>query len=243
MSTTKDGVIVTGLGGMVGWCVAHKLKAAGRNVLGVDVQPPKPEPDVPYVLMDVNDGAALAIEAERHGIGKIVHCGAISGPMVANDNPARVFEINVRGVQTVMETARRLGIARMVWISSIAAYGTQPPGEVDESSPLLSADPYGSSKAAGEALARAYRHTFGLDIVALRVGASLRSAPHDRLHHPSDPGGSRARRAAASAVRQRRLPPVHPCRRCRRCDHRGARHPEAAARRLQCDVRRLAHDR
>jgi nucleoside-diphosphate-sugar epimerase len=106
------------------------------------------------------------------GVAGIIHCGGISGPMVAPDRPAWVAEVNVGGTLTLLEAARRSQAGRFVDCSSVAAYGATPKGldPVDESAPLAAAGIYGASKAASDLLTRAYAREHGLDAVVLRIG-------------------------------------------------------------------------
>ena len=86
-------------------------------------------------------------------ISKVVHAGGISGPMLLRDQPARICEINLHGLTDLLEAARVHGLARVVWFSSITAYGNRPDlAPVDEETPLHPSTIYAATKAAGEAL-------------------------------------------------------------------------------------------
>ncbi|MBM3571128.1 MAG: NAD(P)-dependent oxidoreductase [Alphaproteobacteria bacterium] len=167
---TAETVLVTGANGLIGNALIKRLHGAGRAVVAMDrVAPEGLDHAIPVVLADIGDGARLDQTMERYEIGAIAHCGAISGPMVANDQPDLVYRINVLGTMNVVAAAWRRRVRRLVFISSIAAYGNQPMDRpVSEDAPLDATDPYGASKAACEALLRGYRRG-GLDVVALRV--------------------------------------------------------------------------
>lgn len=90
----------------------------------------------------------------------------------ADRSPARAVEVNVLGLQNLLEAARILGIRRVVWTSSSVVYGpaasdVQQP--VDEETPLRPTTMYGVTKLMAEALARHYRRAFGLEVVGLRL--------------------------------------------------------------------------
>jgi len=53
---------------------------------------------------------------------------------------------------------RRHGVSRVVFCSSIAAYGSTAARQVAEETPLHPANIYAATKAAGEQLVEAYRH-------------------------------------------------------------------------------------
>lgn len=167
-----DTVLVTGSGGLIGWGMANLLWGHGRRVVGYDLAPPREgTPDWPMVTGDVRDAERLSWAVSEHEVLRVVHCGGISGPMVLPDDPAEVFEINVGGTVNVFEAARRFGLERVVFMSSNVAYGDVAPGVIDESTELRATEAYGASKVACEAVMRSYRADWGVDAVALRVGA------------------------------------------------------------------------
>lgn len=92
--------------------------------------------------------------------------------MVLADDPAAIVRVNVDGTAELLEAVRRHGVARVVYCSSIAAYGTTPTeGLVGEDTALHPAQVYGATKAAGEHLLEAYRHQHGLSTASLRLVA------------------------------------------------------------------------
>jgi nucleoside-diphosphate-sugar epimerase len=164
-------ILITGCGGFIGYAVANALHAAGREVVGYDLrEPPEGAPAWPIVFGDLADAHRLHDAMRRHGVRRVLHLGAASGPMVLSDNPAALFALNVGGTVNVFEAARQAEVERVVFLSSNAAYGPDQGRPIPESQPLLASEPYGASKVAGEAIMRSYRERFGLDAVALRVG-------------------------------------------------------------------------
>lgn len=167
-------ILVTGANGVIGHALIRRLARAGRDVVAMDMVTPAPfgtERDIPLVLGDIRDGHRVHHAVRAHGVTSIAHCGAISGPMVGKSDPQMVLAINAIGTLNVLEAARQHGVGRLVFLSSINAYGDQPMDRpVTEAAPLLAREPYGASKIAGEAMLRAYRD-HGVDGIALRVGA------------------------------------------------------------------------
>lgn len=162
--------LVTGAFGMIGHAVLDRLSAAGRPVVAMDREPPPDDPPWPWAIADIGDLDALQATVTSHGIEHVVHCAAISGPMVAADDPSRVFRINVEGTRSVLEACRRTAVRRVLFTSSVMAYGNQTgAGPVDEARPLLARDPYGASKVCGEAMLRAYAGCSDFTATALRI--------------------------------------------------------------------------
>lgn len=171
MSGLGDGaILVTGAAGLVGHAVRLKLEASGRRVLAVDVSTGAVE-GRPALAADVTDPHALYGLALRERVAGIVHCGALSGPMVGAREPARIVAVNVVGTTNVLELARRVGGARVVFASSTSAVGPTPPGlsPVPEAVPLNPSTVYGASKAAGEALVAGCAREHEVDGVSLRL--------------------------------------------------------------------------
>ena len=165
MSTT----LVTGLGGLIGRAVAHRLFAMGRSVVGMDQRVGLNEP-FPVLTHDLPDPHRWHEVIQRFGITDIIHPGGISGPMLLPDAPARIVDINLAGVAGLLEAARIHELRRVVCFSSVVAYGDHPDlSPVSERTLLQPATIYGATKAAGDALIMAYHAQFGLDAVSLRV--------------------------------------------------------------------------
>ena len=163
-------VIVTGAAGMIGFSVAAALAGAGRSVVGTDVARPPEKPPFQFAAADIRDFDGL-----RKIVGgkadAIIHCGAISGPMLGRDRPKELADINIGGTLNTLEIARTTKARRYVYASTCMAYGHTPEGLslVDETAPLRSTDIYGASKAAGEIMTGAFARSNGVDAVALRL--------------------------------------------------------------------------
>ncbi len=170
---SESSILITGVNGMIGYALARRLAAAGRSVVGMDrIAPPEDELGCAVVLGELADPHRLHWAIRQHAVNRIVHCGAASGPMLLRDNPFQLLETNVHGTLHLLEAARVGGVRRVVFMSSISAYGAQPPDRpIKEMAPLLAAEPYGASKICCEAMLRAYSARFGIEAVALRVSA------------------------------------------------------------------------
>lgn len=164
-------VVVTGAGGLIGRPLIRALADRGFKVIALD------RDVVEFSHGNVQSYAAELTDIPRaHAILKssnadaVVHCGAISGPMVSNDNPFWICEANISGTANLLEAARIHEVPRFIYCSSIAAYGPTSEGPITEEYPLFPANVYGGSKAAGEHLLAGYRYQHGLEGLALRIG-------------------------------------------------------------------------
>ena len=116
---------------------------------------------VPLDVRRLSVSSARAIEA-------IIHCGAISGPMLARGQPITIVDTNIAATARLLDIARRLNLRRFVFCSSIGVYGNVGEGLIGEEIPLKPTSVYGASKVAAEALVRAFVAEYGLSATSLR---------------------------------------------------------------------------
>lgn len=77
-------------------------------------------------------------------------------------------DTNVKGVQILCESALKHSVSKFVHISSSEVYGSARTAPMTEDHPLLPANPYAGTKAAGERLAYSYYETYGLPLIIVR---------------------------------------------------------------------------
>jgi UDP-glucose 4-epimerase len=85
-----------------------------------------------------------------------------------HDYPRSAFDVNVRGTFNVLEACVAAGVKRLVYSSSASVYGDAVAEPMTEDHPFNNRNFYGATKIAGEAMARAFHHRYGLDYVGLR---------------------------------------------------------------------------
>lgn len=165
-------VVVTGGAGFIGSHVVDRLRAAGAAPVVLDVRPsPRhAEAGVPQVRTDVLDLPSLT--AALAGADVVVHLAAVADVADALADPARAALVNAQGTANVLEAARRAGVGRAVYGSTIWVYpDAGPRREVDEDSPLAApSHPYAASKLAGELYCASYAAVYGLSTTVLRFG-------------------------------------------------------------------------
>ena len=84
------------------------------------------------------------------------------------DYPRSAFKVNIEGTFNVIEACTRHDIERLVYSSSASVYGDALQTPMSEEHPYNNQTFYGATKIAGEHMARAYHHRFGLNYVGLR---------------------------------------------------------------------------
>lgn len=85
-----------------------------------------------------------------------------------HDYPRSAFDVNIRGTFNVLEACVAQGVKRLVYSSSASVYGDAVEEPMTEDHPFLNKNFYGATKIAGEAMARAFHHRYGLNVVGLR---------------------------------------------------------------------------
>jgi UDP-glucuronate 4-epimerase len=192
-------VLVTGASGCLGRPLANRLAREGRTVIGLDIVPAGGDVAFTEVAGDVGDAQGLRELFVRYGFDAVVHCGGISGQMVAPDDPYRNCRVNVFGTFELLEMARLHKVGRFIYSSSQGAYGTAAREAIKEETAFLPVTVYGATKAACDLIARAYRLQHGLSVTSLRIG---------RVYGPGRRTGSliTTMMEAAVAGRSLRLP-------------------------------------
>lgn len=163
-----DTVLVTGAAGLVGRALLRQLTAAGRPVLAIDRVASRIS-GVDVVAIDLNETHALHALAGRQKLAGILHCGAISGPMVGKEKPFSIVETNIVGTANMLELARIHGVPRFVYCSSASVYGSTGGAPIDAATPPQPSTVYGASKVASEQLVNAYAREHGVSGVSLRL--------------------------------------------------------------------------
>jgi nucleoside-diphosphate-sugar epimerase len=164
-------VLVTGAGGCIGSWVLTLLSDAGVPVAAMDLTEDKRRPkllmadselaQVPWFTGDIADTAAVTAAAERSGAKAIIHLAALQVPFCKAD-PVAGAKVNVVGTINIFEAARKFGIKRIAYASSIAAHGVFDPKTM--------ATLYGAYKFANEQTSRVYAQDWQVPSVGLRPG-------------------------------------------------------------------------
>lgn len=154
--------LVTGVTGCVGRAVAAALLQQGWSVRGL-VRAPAPD-HATYAahLGDLTDPQSL--RGSCADVDLVVHTAAD----LSDWRPGpRIWQVNQDGTRAMLDEARRCGVSRFVYLSTVDVFGFNAAKVIDEASPRrIPRYPYARSKAAGEDLAWSY-HASGLDVTVV----------------------------------------------------------------------------
>lgn len=167
-------VLVSGAGGCIGSWTLAILARAGVPVVAFDLSDDRRRPGllmsgaelgrVIWETGDVADPHAVDRVVSAHGIRAIIHLAALQVPFCRAD-PVAGARVNVVGTVAVFEAARRHGVRRLAYASSVAAHGAPP------DTPWL-ATLYGAYKACDEAIARTYWQDWQVASLGIRPGVA-----------------------------------------------------------------------
>jgi len=166
-------VLVTGGSGFIGSHVVDQLRARGHEPVIYDLRPSPwhtdPDRPVDTVLGSITDREAL--ERALHSCDAVAHLAAVADVNDVHAEPEDAERVNARGTVTVLEAARRAGVKRIVYASTIWVYSDCAGDEVDEDTLLPPPSHlYTSTKLAGELYCKAYQELYGIDYTILRFG-------------------------------------------------------------------------
>ena len=166
-------VLVTGAGGCIGSWVLALLVRAGVPACAFDLSEDRRRPrllmsddelkKVEWRTGDIGDTAAVVRNLESVRPCAVIHLAALQVPFCKAD-PVAGAKVNVVGTVNVFEAARKLGIKRLAYASSIAAYGA-----MDEGHGAMHTL-YGAYKHCDEQIARVYSEDWGVHSVGIRPG-------------------------------------------------------------------------
>ena len=152
---TDSKVAVTGGAGFIGSHLVRKLRSLGASVIVIDkalpfmplkelVSGPPIQyerhnlgTDNPKSLADILDGVdyVFHLAAEKHHLGK---------------DPELILRTNVRGTAELLQAVKKVGVKKLVFTSSLYAYGRMTAPRMTETERPHPTTPYGESKLVAE---------------------------------------------------------------------------------------------
>ncbi|MHA2288731.1 MAG: NAD-dependent epimerase/dehydratase family protein, partial [Promethearchaeota archaeon] len=148
-------ILVIGSAGQIGseLVPALRKKYGGDNVIATGRRTPLPETiksSGPVIYLDALDKNSIAEVIFEYEIDTIFHMASILSA-TGEKIPQTAWDINLNGLINVLEVARSYKIDRVIWPSSIAAFGPTTPRENTPNITVLQPTTmYGITKVAGE---------------------------------------------------------------------------------------------
>jgi nucleoside-diphosphate-sugar epimerase len=174
-------VLITGGGGFIGYRLARKLAERG-TLAGPDgaqtpiaaitlfdaALPPNPDPRLRCFAGDIAAPGAIAAALDPETTSVFHLAAVVSGGAEADFDLG--YRVNLDGTRLLLEQCRKLGGApRLVFASSVAAFGGSLPEVLDDSTIANPQTSYGAQKVIGEYLVTDYTRKGFVDGRSLRL--------------------------------------------------------------------------
>lgn len=174
-AASKNMKVVTGGAGFIGSHIASRLHRSGQatkvidslkygtwqNVLGgLDAKS--------LVKADLATLSVDEMARELTGCDVLFHFAAEKHNNAIND-PQRVIDANITATARLFEAAGQAGVRKVIFASSLYAYGRLAGGAMRETDVAAPSTVYGVAKLAGEGLLREAGHRHGFEHLTLRL--------------------------------------------------------------------------
>ena len=173
-------VLVIGAAGQIGSELIPTLreKYGNDNVIATGRKTPLPkiiQDTGPVIYLDALEVDALKKVIYEYKINTIFLMASLLSA-TGEKMPQTAWDININGLLNVLEIGRKYNIERIIWPSSIAAFGpTTPRDNTPNDTILQPTTMYGITKVAGELLAEYYYKKYGLDTRSMRLPGIISS--------------------------------------------------------------------
>ena len=189
-SVLKTKILVTGGAGYVGSVCAAQLIAEGHHVVVLDDLSAGHRRSVPTrrrlriaVISPMSRCCARSSVSTRRKCA--FHFAAKATIPESVVNPGLFFDVNVAASIRLLELLRAAGVAKFVFSSTAAVYGTPHSSPICEEDPMSPVNSYGATKLMLEQVLRWYASAYQWSVVAFRYFNASGSTPeHGELHDP-----------------------------------------------------------
>lgn len=173
MTNVQPAILVTGASGFLGSQVLRALQSGDqpRRILAVSrgrqtVAGSTPQ-SIQHLRLDLSDEFALPT-----GVHTIIHLAG------EKREESRMEAVNHHGTRRLVEAARKSGVRRFVFVSSVGVYGARPhAGLVTETFPHVPQNRYEASKDAGENGVRELCARFGMEFIVVQPSNVIGAVP------------------------------------------------------------------
>ncbi len=171
-------ILVTGADGFIGSHLTELLIAEGYKVRAfvyynsfnswgwLDSFPKDKLKRIEVFPGDIRD--PHGVEKAMKGCDLVFHLAALIAIPFSYLSPDSYVATNVGGTLNVLQSARKLGVKKIIVTSTSECYGTARYVPIDEKHPMQAQSPYSATKIAADRLAESFYRSFGVPVVIVR---------------------------------------------------------------------------
>jgi nucleoside-diphosphate-sugar epimerase len=175
-------ILITGGSGFIGKELSKVFLAKGHQVVLFDLVAPQKgdlgDEKVHFVKGNIANLSEVCSVIKDGKIENIFHLAAMLSAQ-CEANPWAAFQVNALGTYHVLEASRLFGVKKVIFTSSMGAYGDVPGGIVWEETIQKPQTMYGVTKVFSELLGLYYHRRFGIDFRGIRfpqlIGPGIKS--------------------------------------------------------------------
>lgn len=167
-------ILVTGGAGFIGSHLVEALVSYGYDVRVVDNLSTGRESNleavrdrIEFFKGDIRDPVTI-IEAVE-GVDIVFHLAAKINVEESYAKPELYWEVNVLGTKLIVESMVRMGVKRLIFMSSAAVYGNPVYLPINEEHPLNPLNPYGETKLEAEEIIKERVEKGDVEAVIVRL--------------------------------------------------------------------------
>lgn len=171
-------ILVTGADGFIGSHLVEELVKKGYKIRAfvyynsfnswgwLDTLPENILKNIDIFQGDIRD--PNGVEQAMREIDAVFHLAALIAIPFSYHSPDTYVDTNIKGTLNVLQSARKLGIKRVLVTSTSEVYGTAQYVPIDEKHPFQGQSPYSATKIGADRLAESFYRSFQLPVTIVR---------------------------------------------------------------------------
>lgn len=178
MNLREKKCLVTGADGFIGSHLVEALLKEGAKVKAfvfynsfnswgwLDTLEPALLKQLEVFPGDIRD--PNGVTEAMQGCDLVFHLAALIAIPFSYHSPDSYVDTNVKGTLNILQSARKLGVQKLIVTSTSEVYGTARYVPINEQHPYQGQSPYSATKIGADRLAESFYRSFGLPVVIMR---------------------------------------------------------------------------